>query len=116
MRELKILCLAGVLMLALAACAKTPDTGDFMRQHATDEQALVDLQKRLANDWARGSKLVVSGEKRVKSGRAELERGQQEIAVVCVKLCKKVVMVSAADQAAIFKSSFFCSVSRLMLR
>jgi len=36
--------------------------------------------------------------------------------VVCVKLCKKGVMVSAADQAAIFKSSFFCSVNRLMLR
>jgi hypothetical protein len=80
MRELKILCMAGVLMLLLAACARTPDTGDFMRQHATDEQVLVDLQRQLANDWARGSKLVVSGEKRVKSGQAELERGQQEIA------------------------------------
>jgi hypothetical protein len=36
--------------------------------------------------------------------------------VVCVKLCKKVFMVSVASQAAIFKSSFFCSANRLMLR
>jgi hypothetical protein len=36
--------------------------------------------------------------------------------VVCVKLCKKGVMVSVADQAAIFKSSFFCSASSVMLR
>jgi hypothetical protein len=38
------------------------------------------FQSQLANDWARGSKLVVSGEKRVESGQGELERGQQEIA------------------------------------
>jgi hypothetical protein len=81
MRKFEILCVAGVLMLSLAACAKSPpDTGDFMRQHATDEQTLVDLQRQLAKDWTRGSELVVSGEKRVKSGQAELERGQQEIA------------------------------------
>jgi hypothetical protein len=36
--------------------------------------------------------------------------------VVCVKLCKKVVMVSVAAHAAIFKSSFFCSANKLMLR
>jgi hypothetical protein len=38
------------------------------------------FQAQLANDWALGSKLVVSGEKRVESGQGELERGQQEIA------------------------------------
>jgi hypothetical protein len=36
--------------------------------------------------------------------------------VVCVKLCKKVFMVSVTAQAAIFKSSFFCSANRVMLR
>ena len=81
MRELKILCVAAVLTVSLTACAGGPlDTGDFMRQHATDDQVLVDLQRKLAKDWTRGSELVVTGENRVKSGQAELERGRKEIA------------------------------------
>jgi hypothetical protein len=81
MKKFPMLFAAGVLTMSLTACAGGPPTmGDFMRQHATDEQALVDLQRQLAKDWARGSELVVSGEKRVKSGQAEVERGEQEIA------------------------------------
>ncbi len=81
MKKLPMLFAAGVLTVSLTACAGgPPDMGDFMRQHATDEQVLVDLQRQLAKDWARGSELVVSGEKRVKSGQAEVERGEQEIA------------------------------------
>jgi hypothetical protein len=70
---------------------------------------------------------VLSGRLLVRSGQSQQQDGQRSLAnyaqqailenlVVCVKLCKKRVMVSAADQAATFSSSFFCSISRLTLR
>lgn len=80
MQKLKMLCAAGFLTVSLTACAGVQDKGDFMRQHASDEQVMVDLQEKLAKDWTHGSKLVVSGEKRIKSGQEDLDRGQKEIA------------------------------------
>lgn len=80
MKKLEMLCAAAVLIVSFTGCAGTQDKGDFMRQHASNEQGVADLQKKLAKDWTRGSKLVVSGEKRVKNGQQELERGRREIA------------------------------------
>lgn len=65
---------------ALTACAGKPTIGDAMRGHADQDQASVDLQKKLAKDWERGSRLAQTGDKRVKTAQRELERGQQEVA------------------------------------
>lgn len=69
-----------VAACTLAACAGKPTIGDAMRSHADQDQAAVDLQKKLAKDWERGSKLTQNGNKRVKNAQQELERGQKEVA------------------------------------
>ncbi len=73
-----ILVIATVLILA--ACASQPNMGDIMQQHATDDQAAVDLQTQLSKDWKRGSKLLQTGTKRAQQAEKALERGNQEIA------------------------------------
>ena len=61
--------------------------------------------------------ISVAALSRIETQRVEPTKAQ--IAVVSVKLCKKVVMgevVRMAAQAAIFSNSFFCSASRLIFR
>lgn len=73
-------------LLALTGCASKPTTGDLMRQHATEEQAQVDLKDQAAKNWEKGTKLVATGEKRVKAGEKrvksaerDLKRGQDDV-------------------------------------
>lgn len=80
MKESKVI-LAVATVLMLAACASNkPDIGSIMQQHAIEDQAAADLQKKLSKDWKRGSKLVQTGTKRAQQGEKALERGNQEVA------------------------------------
>ena len=69
-----------VAAVALAGCAaKTATTADAMRGYSADAQELVDLKNRLAGDWDRGQKLILSGEKNIEAGQRRIEAAEREL-------------------------------------
>jgi hypothetical protein len=98
MKKIKVfMCVvASVTIVALNGCSSGGGytTADVMRGHAKEDQSQVDLQNQIAKDWEKGAKMVSTGEARVKdgqtliqkaendgvTGRAEVEKGNNEIA------------------------------------
>ncbi len=80
MKELKVIAATVIVMSVLSGCAsKAPTTGDFMRMHAAEEKATGVDQKQIANDWDKGLKLKVSGEKLVKHGEELVKSGDKDM-------------------------------------
>lgn len=71
-----ILCAA---LLGLAGCASQPTTADLMRGYADDTQARADLKNELADQWAKGSKLVATGEKRIENGEDKVKSAERDL-------------------------------------
>lgn len=64
-----------------SGCATSAPTtpADYMRGHATDQQADVDQQKQYADDWEEGKNLVSEGNKDVKNGSEKVRDGEESI-------------------------------------
>jgi exonuclease VII small subunit len=75
-------CLAvGFSVAILAGCSgsSTPSTADLMRDHATAAQAQIELKKKLASQWERGSELLKEGEQRIKDGEKAIRDAERDL-------------------------------------
>lgn len=64
-----------------AGCSTSqPNTAaDYMRGHATEQQADVNQQNRFADDWEGGNALVSEGSRDVEKGSEKVRKGQESI-------------------------------------
>jgi uncharacterized phage infection (PIP) family protein YhgE len=80
MSNIKFYLIITIAMVMLASCgSKQPTKADFMRQHADDTQALVDLKNKLASQWEKGQEMIKEGEKLVSDGEEIVEEAEKEM-------------------------------------
>ena len=74
------LALTGILAVALSGCAnKQPSTADLMRQHAAQDSSRAAMQKDLAKQWDRGSELIVSGNKQIRTAEKQVNQAEKQL-------------------------------------
>jgi ElaB/YqjD/DUF883 family membrane-anchored ribosome-binding protein len=70
------------LIAVLGGCATTEEEkprtpADVMREHASERQQDVELQKEIAKDWDEAKELIESGKQDLKEGREKVEKAEQ---------------------------------------
>ncbi len=68
-----------IVFLVGCGSKQPPTKADFMRQHAEDTQAMVDLKNKLAEQWEKGKEMIRDGEEKITDGEEYVEELEKEL-------------------------------------